>query len=160
MLRLVTGPFHPTLETALVDDLRSLKTLDPLGGVALVVPSDELRRSLKRLLAVTHGLSLLNVHILSFHQLALHLDRERILNGRSCDRARRIDLVTDVFFEHLLQLLSQRHVPQTEALRLSQLAPGAWAALWASLRDLKDATVDPAVALRAVDERTVHDRGQ
>ena len=44
-------------------------------------------------------------------------------------------------------------VPQTEALRLSQLAPGAWAALWASLRDLKDATVDPAVALRAVDEK-------
>ncbi len=153
MLRLVTGPFHPTLETTLVDDLRSLKACDPLAGMALVVPSDELRRSLKRLLALTHGLSLLNVHIFTFHQLALHLDRERILNGRSSDRAASIDLVTDVFFEHLLHLLSQRDVPQTEALRLSQLAPGAWAALWASLRDLKDATVDPALALRAVDEK-------
>ena len=74
MLRLVTGPFHPTLETALVDDLRSLKARDPLAGIAFVVPSDQLRRSVKRLLAVTHGLSLLNVHILSFHQLALHLE--------------------------------------------------------------------------------------
>ena len=152
MLRLVTGPFHPTLESALVDDLRSLKARDPLAGVAFVVPSDQLRRSLKRLLALTHGLSLLNVHILSFHQLALHLDRERLHGGQSCDSARRVDLVTDVFFEHLLQRLGQRNVPQTEALHLSQLAPGAWAALWASLRDLKDATVDPAVALRAVDE--------
>ena len=153
MLRLVTGPFHPTLESALVHDLRSLKTRDPLAGVALVVPSDQLRRSLKRLLALTHGLSLLNVHILSFHQLALHLDRERLLvDGLRQGRAR-IALVTDVFFEHLLQQLGQRNVPQTEAIRLSQLAPGAWAALWASLRDLKDATVDPAVALRAVDEK-------
>ncbi|MGZ9189897.1 MAG: PD-(D/E)XK nuclease family protein, partial [Nitrospira sp.] len=153
MLRLVTGPFHPTLESALVDDLRSLKARDPLAGVALVVPSDQLRRSLKRLLALSHGLSLLNVHILSFHQLALHLDRERLHGEQSSDRAHHVDLVTDVFFEHLLQQLGQRNVPQTEALRLSQLPRGAWAALWASLRDLKDATVDPAVALRAVDEK-------
>ena len=117
------------------------------------MPSDQLRRSLKRLLALTHGLSLLNVHILSFHQLALHLDRERVVAEQSYDRAGRVDLVTDVFFEHLLQHLSQRDLPQTEALRLSQLPTGAWAALWASLRDLKDATLDPAVAFRAVDEK-------
>ncbi|MDP9132985.1 MAG: hypothetical protein M3M98_07625, partial [Nitrospirota bacterium] len=79
MLRLVTGPFHPTLESALVHDLQVLKAHDSLAGVALVVPSDQLRRSLKRVLALTHDLSLLNVHIFSFHQLALHLDRERLV---------------------------------------------------------------------------------
>ena len=92
------------------------------------------------------------MHILSFHQLALHLDRERLACGRAADREGRIALVTDVFFEHLLQHLGQRKIPQTEALRLSHLPPGAWTALWASLRDLKDAMVDSAVALRAVDE--------
>ncbi|MBA3753489.1 MAG: PD-(D/E)XK nuclease family protein, partial [Nitrospira sp.] len=153
MLRLVTGPFHPTLESALVHDLQVMKAHDPLAGVALVVPSDQLRRSLKRLLALTHDLSLLNVHIFSFHQLALHLDRERLVcESLSGKTTRRIALVTDVFFEQLVQHLGQRNVPQTEALRLSQLHPGAWAALWASLRDLKDATMDSAVVLRAVEE--------
>jgi ATP-dependent helicase/nuclease subunit B len=152
MLRLVTGPFHPTLESSLVQDLHALKKQDPFAGVALIVPSDQLRRYLKQLLALTHGLSLLNVHIFSFHQLALHLDRERLACSEGPDRDRCVALVTDVFFEQLLQQLSQRNVPRTDVLRLSQLSPGAWAALWASLRDLKDATVDAAVALRAVDE--------
>ena len=152
MLRLVTGPFHPTLESALVEDLQALKKQAPHAAVALIVPSDQLRRALKRLLVLKHGLALLNVHILSFHQLALHLDRERRTCGETPARGRRVELVTDVFFEHLLQHLGQRNVPQAEALRLSHLPPGAWAALWASLRDLKDATVDSAVALRAVEE--------
>ena len=78
MLRLVTGPFHPTLEAALVHDLQSLKSHDPFAGIAIIVPSDHLRRSLKRLLALTHGLALINVHIFTFHQLALHLNRERL----------------------------------------------------------------------------------
>jgi len=162
MLRLVTGPFHPTLESALVQDLQALKKQDPFAGVALVVPSDQLRRSLKRLLALTHGLSLLNVHILSFHQLALHLDRERQACAERPDRERRIALVTDVFFEQLLQQLGRRNVPQTDILHLSQLSTGAWAALWATLRDLKDASVDPAVALRAVEEEQFapEDRGK
>ena len=91
MLRLVTGPFHPTLETHLVQDLRALKSKDPLASLAIVVPSDQLRRSLKRLLVLQEKLSLLNVHILSFHQLALQLDRERRTVLCACfDRLRRM----------------------------------------------------------------------
>lgn len=151
MLRLVTGPFHPTLESSLVRDLRLLKQRDPRAAIALVVPSDQLRRSLKRLLVLTHRLPLLNVHVLSFHQLALHLDRERQTNavGRSSSS---LELVGDIFFERLLEQLGQRDVPHTEALRLDRLPPGAWPALWASLRDLKDAAVDPPVAVRAVED--------
>lgn len=152
MLRLVTGQFHPTLETQLVHDLRALKAGHPEAAVALVVPSDQLRRSLKQLLVVKQGLALLNVHILSFHQLALQLDRERRTAARGAGAERRIELVTDMFFERLLQHLAQRNVPQTGALRLPELPSGAWPALWASLRDLKDATVDSALALRAVEE--------
>jgi len=151
MLRLVTGPFHPTLETHLVQDLRVLKSKDPLASLAIVVPSDQLRRSLKRFLTLQEKLALLNVHILSFHQLALQVDRER----RTADgvgSTRQMDLVSDVFFEHLLRHIGRRGMPQTEGLRLPQLPHGAWPALWASLRDLKDATVDAAVAVRAVEE--------
>ncbi|MGC3973738.1 MAG: PD-(D/E)XK nuclease family protein [Nitrospira sp.] len=151
MLRLVTGPFHPTLETRLVQDLRALKSTDLLASLAIIVPSDQLRRALKRLFILQEKLSLLNVHILSFHQLALHVERER----RTVDgpgSVRQMDLVSNVFFEHLLRHIGQRRMPHTESLRLSQLPQGAWPALWASLRDLKDATVDSAVAIRAVEE--------
>ena len=151
MLRLVTGPFHPTLESCFVQDLRALKSREPLASIAIIVPSAHLRQSLKRLLILQRGLALLNVHILSFHQLALHLNHERRAAGGS-DRTRQIDLVSDVFFEHLLRHIGQRQVPQTEPLRLAQLPNGAWPALWASVRDLKDATVDAAVAVRAVEE--------
>ena len=151
MLRLVTGPFHPTLETRLVEHLRALKSQDLLASVAIIVPSDQLRRSLKRLLILQEQFSLLNVHILSFHQLALHVDRERGL-AQGAASARQMDLVSDVFFEHLLRHIGQRRMPHTESLRLSHLPHGAWPALWASLRDLKDATVDSAVAVRAVEE--------
>lgn len=152
MLRLVTGPFHPTLESQLVDDLRALKSQDPQAALALIVPSDQLRMALKHLLIRRHGLALLNVHILSFHQLALQLDGERRARAGLAGGERQIELVTDVFFEHLLKHLGQRRIPHTEALRLHDLPPGAWPALWASLRDLKDATVDSTVALRAVAE--------
>ncbi|MCW5799795.1 MAG: exodeoxyribonuclease V subunit gamma [Nitrospira sp.] len=151
MLRLVTGPFHPTLETRLVHDLRALKSTDLLASLAIIVPSDQLRRSLKRLVILQEKLSLLNVHILSFHQLALHVDRER-RTAEGAKSVRHIDLVSDVFFEHLLRHIGQRRMPQTGSLHLSQLPHGAWPALWASLRDLKDATVDSAVAVRAVEE--------
>ncbi|MBS0168929.1 MAG: exodeoxyribonuclease V subunit gamma [Nitrospira sp.] len=149
MLRLVTGPFHPTLESQLVDDLRALKTQDPQAALALIVPSDQLRLALKHLLVTRHGLALLNIHILSFHQLALQLNVERQVRAGA---ARKLELVTDVFFEELLRHLGRRRLPHTEALHLEQLPPGAWSALWASLRDLKDATVDPALAIRAVEE--------
>lgn len=152
MLRLVTGPFHPALESQLIHDLHKLKSGNPQAAVALVVPSDQLRHSLKRLLVVKRGLALLNVHILSFHQLALQLLHERRSTAGPAGRVPQIELVTDAFFERLLQHLGQRNVPQTGVLRLSQLPSGSWPALWASLRDLKDATVDSALALRALEE--------
>lgn len=151
MLRLVTGPFHPTLESRFVQALRALKSQDPLASLAIIVPSDQLRRSLKRLLTLQQGMALINVHILTFHQLALHLDHER-RSAAGTGSVKRMDLVSDIFFEHLLRHIRQRDLPQTEALRLSHLPQGAWPALWASLRDLKDATVDAAVAVRAVEE--------
>ena len=66
------------------------------------------------------------------------------------ERNPQLELVTMCSSEHLLQHLSRRRLPQTDALHLEELAPGAWPALWASLRDVKDATIDSRV--RAVEE--------
>ena len=73
MLKVVTGRFHPSLETAFVELIRRLKTADAWSHIAVVVPSTPLLDRLRRLLAIDHRLSLLNVHLLTFHQLALRV---------------------------------------------------------------------------------------
>ena len=47
MLRIVTGPFHPALDRALVEDIRSCKTDDPFAPLAIIVPSASLVEHLK-----------------------------------------------------------------------------------------------------------------
>ena len=58
MLSVVTGPFHPDLENALVSEVHSLKRDDPLRPLAVVVPSHQLARRMKWLLAVEQGRAL------------------------------------------------------------------------------------------------------
>ena len=55
MLRIVTGSFHPDLEQALVEEVRSLKSSDPL------------KRRIKQFLCIERGLALLDAHVLTFH---------------------------------------------------------------------------------------------
>lgn len=152
MLKIVTGPYHPDLEEALVDEVRQFKSADSLTPLALVVPSDSLRRRLKWLLCVERQCALFDVHVLTFHQLALQLYHEQRTLQDGCKQGPPIELVSDLFFERLLSHIACRKMAGLQGLDLSGLTPGAWSALWATVRDLKDATVDPAVALRGVGE--------
>ena len=138
MLRLVTGPFHPTLELALVDSVQQLKASDPLTPFTIVVPSDSLRRRLLRLLCVEHGCALLDVHLLTFHQFAVRLLRE----AGQFDPAR---IRPEWFFHELVHLLLKRSSqrPSNEpSAPWSNLAdmPGAWGALRATLNDCRSAS--------------------
>lgn len=146
MLRVVTGRFHPTLESALVEHLVCLKTTDPLAPIAIFVPSKPLADRLRTILAVEHRLSLLNLHILTFHQLALRLAGE-VSADRPLPR-----VVDELFFEQLVRHIVHSQLPsQTPLQRIGQSA-GTWGALWATIRDLKDAAVDPAQALQGLRE--------
>ena len=149
MLRVVTGRFHPHLESALLDHIQRAKTIDPFAPLAVLVPSKPLVERVRRFLAVEHGLSLLNVHLLTFHQLALRLSDEA---RQQAGTAPLFQVVDELFFEQLV-----RHIVRS---RLSSLAPlqqighssGTWGALWSTIRDLKDAGVDPVEALRGLAE--------
>src|SRR5512142_442494 len=112
MLRVITGRFHPQLEAALVDDIRRIKRADPFAPLAVLVPSTPLLARLRRLLAVEQNLTLLNVHFLTFHQLALRLADEARLHSDGNAFPRVVD---DLFFERLA-----RHLVRS---RLSGLAP-------------------------------------
>src|SRR5213593_3494411 len=144
MLSVVTGPFHPDLETALVSEVRSLKQENPLAPLALIVPSKQLARRVKWLLAVEQGLALLDVHVLTFHRLAETLIEE----GRENQPAQ----VNGFFREELLRYLVDRGVPGADAFRGRRGMQGLWTGLWATVEDLKEARVDPSAVLQALDE--------
>jgi ATP-dependent helicase/nuclease subunit B len=147
MLKVVTGRFHPSLESAFVQQIQRIKSTDPWAKLAVIVPSKPVLDRIRRLLAIERRLSLLNVHLLTFHQFALRLNEER--RGHEDPPLRIVD---DLFFESLLRHLVQQRVDLSPALRSLGHSFGTWSALWSTIRDLKDGGVDPATALQALGE--------
>jgi ATP-dependent helicase/nuclease subunit B len=151
MLRIVTGPFQPTLHRALVEDIRSCKTGDPFAPLAVIVPSASLVEQLKQSLTRHEPRAFLNIHFLTFHQLALRLrDDLAAVSATSPEPAPQ--LVDDFFFEQLVRQVIRRKLPGLEPLTRLPASPGTWKGLWATVRDLKDAVVEPTTALKALTE--------
>jgi len=150
MLRIVTGPFHPHLEQALVGEVQQLRAADPLAPLAIVVPSGPLGRRLKWLLCIEHRLALLNVHVLTFHQLAVRLLEEAGIGAPQRVRP-------EFFFKELIHLLLRRLAADFPAWSGLIEMPGAWAALWTTLRDLKDAKVEADRVLDALSQSDLVD---
>lgn len=149
MLKIVTGPFHPALDRALLDDLRAIKSGDPFTPLVLVVPSASLADRLKRFLAVESQFPLFNLHVLTFHQFALRLRDDLARNDHPIPP---LQLVDDFYFVQLVRQVVSRKLPGMDAVAKLPPSPGTWKGLWATVRDLKDAVVDPATALKAVAE--------
>jgi ATP-dependent helicase/nuclease subunit B len=149
MLRVVTGRFHPHLESALLDHVQRAKAIDPFTPLAVLVPSKPLVERIRRLLAVEQGLSLLNVHLLTFHQLALHLSEEA---RNQAETAPPVQVVDELFFEQLVRHILRSRLPTLAPLQHLSHSSGTWGALWSTIRDLKDAGVDPAEALGGLAE--------
>jgi len=142
-MQTVLGPFHPYLEDALVEEILGHKKDSPLSPLLILVPSDSLRRRLKVLLAQERGLSLLNLHILTFYQLSLRLLEER--HGAQAQ-----PLQDNSLLEEILRQIIRMKLPGTEPFVGLEEKAGGSAALWQTLRDLKDGVVNPSVALEAV----------
>ena len=151
MFQIVTGPFQPVLESSLVAEVQELKHSDPLAPLAIVVPSEILRRRLQWLLCVEHGLALFDVHFLTFHQLALRLYEEGApYSPRS--KTASFQLVSDMTLRQLLYEVLGLGLPELQSLGPLRQSPGSCAALWATLRDLKEAMVDPQVVFQGLEE--------
>lgn len=151
MLRIVTGPFHPVLEHALIEDIRSCKADDPFAPLAVIVPSASLVEQLKPSLTRHESRSFLNIHFLTFHQLALRL-RDDLASVSNASPVPSLQLVDDFFFEQLVKQVVRRKLPGLEPLLRLPASSGTWKGLWATVRDLKDAVVEPTTALKALDE--------
>jgi len=142
-MQTILGPFHPYLEDALVQELVSYKQKEPLCPVLILVPSDSLRRRLKILLARERRLSLLNVHIRTFYQLSLRLCEDHA-------GAAGLSLQDNGLLEEMLRRIIRKRLPGAEPFLGLEEEAGGCAALWQTLRDLKDGAVDPSVAREAV----------
>jgi ATP-dependent helicase/nuclease subunit B len=145
MMQAILGPFHPHLESALVEEILRYKQIDRLSPLLVLVPSDSLRRRLKILLTRERGLSLLNLRLLTFHQLSLTLFAE--LNGMNPPILR-----DDLFLEEVLRQIIRTRQPGTQPFAGIEARAGGCAALWQTLRDLRDSLVDPALGLEALGE--------
>src|SRR5262245_51050421 len=121
-MKTITGLFHPDLEGALADEIRRWKATDLLTPLLILVPADLIRRRIKILLARERKLSLLNVQLLTFHQLALCLHAER--DGSS------LDLKSDLFMEEALRQMIRTRQPGAEAFAAIVDRAGGCAALW------------------------------
>ena len=151
MFQIVTGPFHPVLESSLVDEVRELKSDDPLTSLAIVVPSEILRRRLQWLLCVEQGLSLFDVHFLTFHQLALRLYHEQACHI-SQEQSPSFTVVSDLFFRQLIGEIVGREPTVFQLFLQSQQSSGFSAALWSTIRDLNEAMVDSETVLQGINE--------
>ena len=144
-MQTILGPFHPHLEDAWVEEILRFKGEAPLCRLLTLVPSDSLRRRLKTLLTRERQLTLLNLQILTFHQLSLALFAEA--NGPVAPV-----LYEDLFLEETLRQIIRARAPGTAAFVGIEERAGGCGALWQTLRDLRDGLVDPAVAREALRE--------
>jgi len=156
MLTLLSGPFHPHLESTLVETVRRIKAADPRTPLAIVVPSESLRRRLQWLLCAEHECALFDVHFLTFHQFALRLDAER--RAASLPRAQAgapipsLELVGELFYEYALSIILKQDQLEANPFVSRAESLGLCPALWRTIQDLQEAQVEPRVVLRGLQE--------
>ncbi|MBN4054349.1 exodeoxyribonuclease V subunit gamma [Nitrospira defluvii] len=144
-MNIFLGPFHPRLEAAFVSEIKRFKSLDPLLPLLVLVPSDLIRRRLEVLLTVENRLSLIHFSILTFHQLSQKICEE-------ASPVLKLETKSDLFFEETLRLMIRQSAEPESYLSKLEETEGGTAALWQTVRDLKDGRVDSDVAIEALQE--------
>ena len=141
MLHVVTGLFHPDLEQALASDLRSFTVAHPVAPCLILVPSEVYAPT-------SNGASVLRSASL-FQRSSLDVSPIGVAGvGRTRPSGRRPSPTRVLFSRMGASTAAQA---REDLVGLNELAsmPGGWAALWATLKDLKDARVDAGAVLEA-----------
>ncbi len=145
MLNVYLGNFHPDLEDALCKHISEIKKKDPLSQIALVVPSEHIRKRIKVLLTAERGMNLLGVHFLTFHTLSLKLCEETY--GRMMHM-----ISDDFFFSELIRQILRTGVTETNLFRQFAETQEGCSAIWRTIRELREARVEPDNIIEAIRE--------
>jgi ATP-dependent helicase/nuclease subunit B len=130
------APYYSHLEEKLAREIGARPSSLSRRAI-LLVPSSAIRRRLAILLAEERGIALLNVAILTFHQLALRV-------AESTEPP-----ADDFLFEEALRHRLRR---QPSAFSPLTRTTSGCTALWRTLRDLKEAQIHPPLLLQAIRE--------
>ncbi len=158
MFTLLRGPFHPHLEDALVETVQRIKSDDPRAPLTILVPSEILRRQVQWVLCHQHSCGLFDVHFFSFHQFALHLQAEKLARDFLGDSIPPPEIVGDLFCEYAVSLLLKGQVTPNSYLRYVQDSATIYQAIWETLRDIREAQIDPLLAQGALQEGMFEER--
>ena len=143
-MQTILGPFHHDLENAFVDAICQLKPPTCSAPLLILMPSDLMRRRLKILLSRERGLSLLNVQLLTF------------TNYRCGSMSNPCSVPPELHIRSLFRRSAAANYPRgqpgAEPFAGIEDRAGGCAALWQTLRDLRDGLVDPTLALEALSE--------
>lgn len=160
MLTLLTGPSQSDLERSLVQSVHRLKIDDSTVPLAVIVPSEVVRRRVQWVLSAEWRLALFDVSVLTFHQLALRLQAERQVIHGSNGETDSLEVVDERLYEWMVPGLQVESEGMAEPIRAASRSKGMRQALWRTIRDLQEGQVDPAVALRAVQEGLFDESGR
>lgn len=136
-MNLVSGPFHPALERAFAETLRSLKNGDLALPLAVVAPSQRMADRLKELALEALPRGVAAVRFFNLNSFA-----------RSILPADWPVLEDDLAAEKLVLEIAERRFAKAPYLSSASRVPRTARALLSVLHDLKDASVDPDAALR------------
>ena len=104
------------------------------------------------MLCAEYSCALFDLHVLTFHQFALHLHTEHQALSPLEAPVSSLDLVGDLFYEFLLAGLLEQGGQTVGPFAHLEGTSGIRQALWRSIRDLQEAQVEPDLALRALEE--------
>src|SRR3990172_2577642 len=147
MLNVYLGNFHPDLEDALCQHIAEIKKKDQLSQIAIVTPSDHIRKRLKTLLTIERGMCLMGVHFLTFHTLSLKLYEEKYglmsqkMSHMICD---------DFFFTEMIRHILGTDAAETNLFRHFAETPEGCSAIWRTIRELREARVEPDNMIEAI----------
>ncbi len=144
MLTVVSGRFHPHLESAFKDRIRDLKKADPLKRIAVVAPSGRLMERLQLILAA-EGLALMNLHFHTFASLA-----EKVVDSEA--PLPKPILSDPLFFDTLVKQIVRDDKP-FDAFEELAVPDGFPPAVRGTLRDLLDAGINQENVDALVQER-------
>ncbi len=139
-MELVTGPFHPDLENAFVEALRTKKKKDPLAPIAVIAPSQRLAGRLKELAVDAFPRGVVGLHFYNLYSFAKELLDQSKESFQLMDEP----LVARMLVREILE----KHFSETPYLSRGVRSPGTARALLGVVHDLKDACVDPDSALK------------
>ena len=139
-MELVTGPFHPDLENAYIEAIRSKKRKDPLAPIAVVAPSQRLSGRLKEISLQAFPKGVVSLHFYNLNSFA----KEILDQSNGSFELMKEPLVA----QKLVQEILEKQFSDTPYLSRGIRSPGTARALLGVMHDLKDACVDPDVALK------------